>query len=222
MNAEWFRKNRVLVAVGAAVVVLAIVILMVVQYRIGVRNDGEARQERVEQLYDNSRNSLSTCLDQGQIAAQVTEQEFESLKEILVEVVGARYVSESSASAVIGGGQLFSAVVEAYPQIDQRSWQNLQTVVVGCRSEFQGAQNRLLDEAQQFDTWMLNNSIWNSGIKSDFPTDDLTVVNLSADSVETGQDALEYMTRVITVEDANTAFETGELGEQDLFGDTTG
>jgi hypothetical protein len=40
------------------------------------------------------------------------------------------------------GGQLISALKGEYLQIDQRSWQNLQTFVIGCRDEFQAKQDR--------------------------------------------------------------------------------
>lgn len=181
-------------------------------------NEGERREQDLTALYNTSLISLSTCLDQGRTAAQVTEQEYESLKEILVEVAGARYDSPSTASNVIGGGQLFSAVVEAYPQIDQRSWQNLQTVVVGCRDEFQGSQDRIQASAAEYNRWRVSNDVFNGWIKSQFPSNELKVVTAVGDTLY-GQSAYDRITRVVSVEGASQAFETGDLGEQDLFGE---
>lgn len=211
-----------LVAIGS-VVVLVIAGLLVWQYRVSQENEGEALQERVEQIHSSAQNSLSTCLDQGQVAAQVADAEFDRLKEILTDAVSARYVSQdgtaTSASEALGGGQLFSAVVESYPEIDQASFQNLQDVVVGCRDEYQGSQDRLFNEIREFETWIQTGGIFSQGIREGFPTDGLEVIDYSTGETVTGQEALNYMSRVIIVGDAREAYAEGELGEQDLFGE---
>ncbi len=214
------KKPKVFVPI---IVVVALIVggLSVWSYRKGVDNQGERRQERVEKTYQSAQNSLSTCLDQGRTAAQVTEQEFEQLKSILVDVASARYVDKdgnpTNAADAIGGGQLFSMVQEAYPSIDQASFQNLQTIVVGCRDEYQGAQDRLFNEVAEFDTWVQEDNVWNQGIKNNFPTDTLDAVDLGTGEVLKGQAALDYMSRVILVGDARDAYTDGELDEQDLF-----
>jgi hypothetical protein len=217
---EWIKKNNILVIVLAALVVMAIIVVSIISYTFAIRNEGERREQRMTQLYSQSVNSLSTCIDQGRIAAQVSEREFETLKGILVGVAAARYVdgagNDTDASEVIGGGQLFSAVIENYPSIDQRSWQNLQTVVVGCRDEFQGAQDRTLNEARTYNEWRVTDDMFNSQIKADFPSDELKVVTADGESLY-GLAAYDRITRVVAVSDATMAFETGELGEQDLF-----
>ncbi len=214
------KKPKVFVPI---IVMVALIVggLSVWSYRKGVDNQGERRQERVEKTYQSAQNSLSTCLDQGRTAAQVTEQEFEQLKSILVDVASARYVDKdgnpTNAADAIGGGQLFSMVQEAYPSIDQASFQNLQTIVVGCRDEYQGAQDRLFNEVAEFDTWVQEDNVWNQGIKNNFPTDTLDAVDLGTGEVLKGQAALDYMSRVILVGDARDAYTDGELDEQDLF-----
>ena len=219
---EWIRKNKTLVIVLSAIVAIGLIILIVVSYTFSVRNEGERYEQRLTQLYNSSLNSLSTCIDQGSIAAQVTEKEFETLREILIEVTAARYVDSSGndtdASEVLGGGQLFSAIVENYPTIDQRSWQNLQTLVVGCRDEFQGAQDRTQNEARTYNEWRVTDDIFNSWIKSEFPSDELKVTTADGTTLY-GMAAYDRITRVVSVTEANDAFESGELAEQDLFED---
>jgi hypothetical protein len=215
---EWIKKNRLLVIVLAAIVLVVIIVVSFVSYTFSVRNDGERREQRLTQMYNQSIISLSTCIDQGRVGAEVTQQEFDSLKEILVGVTSARYVNESAADDVIGGGQLFSAVVENYPTIDQRSWQNLLTIVVGCRDEFQGTLDRTQNEARTYNEWRVTDDIFNSWIKADFPSDELKIVTAEGESFY-GQAAYDRITRVVVVGEANAAFDTGELGEQSLFGE---
>jgi len=222
---ENIKKPKVFIPIIAGVL-LIITAISFMSWRVDVRNDGEAKQETVERTHQNAQNSLSTCLDQGRTAAQVTEQEFKQLKEILVEVTSARYVDAegdpTNASEAIGGGQLFSVVQEAYPDIDQSSFQNLQEVVVGCRDAYQNAQDRLFAQIEDFDTWIQTGSLWSQGIHSSFPTDDLEVVNAATNEILREQAALDYMSRVIQVEDARQAYADGELPEQDLFNEDGG
>ena len=212
---NWIQKNKILVGLIGLIVVGGLIALSVISYNYSVRNEGEAYEKRLTQLHSKARASLSTCIDQGNVGAQVTQQEFESLKEILIGVVSARYEDGGSAEEVLGGGSMFSAIVESYPTIDQRSWQNLQVIVVGCRDEFQGAQNHLFNEARLYNEWRINDNLFNASIKKEFPSDELTVE--TAEGTLTGELAYKYIVRVISVEAANTAYENGELEEQDLF-----
>jgi len=217
-------KNLNLV-IGVGVVLAVLVVgLLYLNWRKSVENQGQAHQERLEETWQNAQSSLSACLDQGRTAAQVTDQEFERLKDLLTDVASARYQTPegdtvTSAEQAIGGGAAFSAVVEAYPQIDQSSWQRLQSVVVGCRDEFQGKQDRIFAEGRALENWIQSDSVWNSGIKSGFPSSSLNAIDTATGEELEGDDAFDYITRVIMVGEARDAYETGELGDQDLFED---
>ncbi len=223
---EWIKKHKTFVisAVSGLAAVIAIVIVwaIIASYTIAVRNEGETYEKRLTTLYNTSLLSLSTCLDQGRVAAQVTEREYESVKDILVDVTGARYFmidgEQTNASEALGGGRLISALTESYPQIDQRSWQNLQILVIGCRDEVQGTQERLQFEAANYNTWRIQDDIFNGGIKADFPSDEL-VVTKSDGTTLYGRSAYEQIIRVPSVEGAQVSFDTGQMVEQDLSGD---
>lgn len=218
--ATFVKKYLKPIIAAIVVVVLGFSILAYVNYTIGVRNEGERQEQDLSALYNQSKASLSACLDQGQIAAQVTEKEYDSLKEILVGTASARYVdangNSTNASGVLGGGQFISALQENYPQVDQRSWQNLQTVVVGCRDEFQGKQDQIQVFAATFNKWRVSNNLVNANIKSDFPSNELKVTTETGDTLY-GMAAYDRITRVVSVADATKAFETGKLDQQDLF-----
>lgn len=223
---EKLKERKVLVSIIASIIVVALVVISVLNWRVKQRNEGESKQERVERTHQSAQNSLSTCLDNSLVSAQVAQQEFEQLKEILVEVTSARYIdadgNPTSANEAVGGGQLFSVVQEAYPDIDQSSFQRLQETVVGCREAYQNAQDRLFAQIEDFETWIQTGSLWSQGIRSSFPTDDLDVVSAANNETLRGQAALDYMSRVIQVEDARQAYADGEMPEQDLFGEEGG
>lgn len=208
------------------VVVLLIGVFSVWSYRKGVGNQGERMQERIETAHRNAQTELSKCLDQGRVGAQVAQQEFDQIKGILVDTASARYVDKdgnpTNAAESIGGGQLFSVVQEAYPSIDQSTFQDLMGVVVGCRDGFANEQKRLFHEINDFNTWVQQDNVWNQGIKNNFPTKTLTALDYASGKTLKGQDALDYMSRVILVKDARDSYATGDQTDQDLFGDGKG
>lgn len=218
---SFISKNKTLLTVAGAFVALVVVIIMIASYTISQRNAGERREQDLSALYNQSQISLSTCFDQGNVAAQVTEKEYESIKEILVGAASARYVDDNSTPArandALGGGQLISALQENYPQVDQRSWQNLQTLVIGCRDEFQGTQNRIQSNAASYNKWRESENLANGWIKSSFPSDKLKIVTADGTTLY-GQSAYDRIVKVVAVDEAINAFETGRLEEQDLFG----
>lgn len=214
-----FRKYKMLIIVLGVVVAVAIAVWAVVSYNIRENNKGETHEQRLSQVYSNSIITLSACLDKGRVAAQVSQEQFNQVEDLLVNTAAARYTDDSAASAAIEGGQMFSGVAESYPDIDMTTWNNLQTVVVGCRDEFKGSQQRIQQEARVYNEWRVNNNILNTGIKAGFPSDELRVTMPDGTPLS-GMAAYSFITREVTVEDAKAAFQEGELGEQDLFGDS--
>lgn len=215
---SWLRKNKTPVIVLGALAVVIIVVVSVISYTVSETNKGETKEQRLSQVYSNSIITLSSCLDKGRVAAQVSEEQFNQVEDLLVNTAAARYTDESAADAAIGGGQMFSGVAEAYPEVDMTTWNNLQTIVVGCRDEFKGSQQRIQQEARLYNEWRVNNDIFNTWIKAGFPSDELRVTTPDGTPLS-GMNAYSFITREVTVEDARTAFQKGELGEQDLFGD---
>lgn len=214
---EWIKKHKTVVIIGSIALVVVIVALVIINSIFATRNQGEQFEQRMSQLYSSAVNSLSTCLDQGEVAAQVTSEEFDRLKDIMVGVAASRYENESDATEALGGGSAFSAVVENYPSINQDSWQNLQTVVVGCRDEFQGSQDRVLNEARLFNEWRVTDDVFNSWIKAEFPSNELVITTGTGERLY-GPAAYDRITRVVAVGEAVTAYETGVLETQELYG----
>jgi len=224
---EWYNKNKTLVLAGGTFLALLLIGLIVwitvASTALSIRNEGERREQDLVTVYNNSLISLSTCLDSGRVAAQVTEREFESIKEILTNVSAARYVTsadgtQTDAGEALGGGQLFSAIVEAYPTIDQRSWQILQTEVVGCREKFQNSQVVVQYQAGKYKKWIVSDDLFYGAVRDEFPSDEL-VMTTAAGETFTGDEALKHIIKPVALPAASLGFETGVLPEQDLFGE---
>lgn len=220
----WFQNNKGLGFGLIGLIAVGVLVVVFMSWKINIENQGEALQERIEEAHANSRIALSACIDQGNLGAQTAEEEFDRIGEILLEVAAARYNDGSSAEAALGQeGALFSVIFEAYPDIDPTSFQNLQAIVVGCRDAFANAQERVQANVVALDTWIVAAPFRQNWIRNNFPTETLDAVSVDpatgAEVTLTGQDALDYLERPVLVADADTAFESGELEEQDLFGD---
>lgn len=231
---EWFNKNKKLVIIAgsiiAAIVVVLLVWLSIATAINNTRNEGEVLENKLTATYNKSVLSLGTCIDEGRVAAQVTEKEYATVKAILVETAAARYVTvdgeRTNATDALGGGQFISALHEEYPEIDQRSWQNLQTLVVGCRERFKGTQEEIQFRAASFENWIELDDPIGGWIKDEFPSDDLKIQvyqDLNGNGIEDdylyGEDAFTRIMNPVTAEGAKIAFDSGVLEEQDVFGD---
>lgn len=216
------KKHLKLISILGVIALVGIIVFSYFAYTISLRNEGERQEQTLTALYGTSINELSTCYDQGEVAAQVTEREYESIKEILVGATAARYVDASgnttNASGALGGGQLISALQEQYPNIDQSSWQALQSLVIGCREDFLGSQNRILATAENYNQWRVSENMFNGWVLDEFPSDELRIVTASGETLY-GMSAYDRIVRGVPVDKAIEAFETGELESQNLFGD---
>lgn len=209
---------------GAVVVVIVLATLGGLQYRQSVHNNGASLQREVITLSRDVDISLSNCLDQSTVAAQVTQNQQQAVKNILISAVSARYVTPSggttSADGVLKSGSFISALAEAYPQIDVSTWKNLMAVAVGCRDNVADAQEHLQAVAGQFETWTQTGSIFSRGIHASFPTNALYAYDASGQEIY-GEAALQYLTRTILTSQAQQAINSGTMPNQNLFGSSS-
>lgn len=216
---NWFVKNRKLLIrlaiVLGIIVVVGIAILGFLGWQNGIENDGRTQQNNIVQLQKDVEKDISTCLDTSRLSAQIASQEFDRLKDVLTNVVSARY--EGGDGALSQGSPIVSMLQERYPTIDQSSWKIVMSTVIGCRQEINDSQKRLQNYATNFKTWYMTGGIFEKGIRNDFPTDDLQAVNVLTSERLTGKAALDYLTRNITTKEAKDAMKNGTLPNQELF-----
>jgi hypothetical protein len=227
-NPGFFEKYRGLVIGTIGVLVVALVGGLIwygfASYRQGVRNDGVGQQRNVLTLERQFEIGLSNCLDKSNIAGQIARQEYASIKDILTDVVSARYVDDNGnatrASSTLGGGAFISSLHEQYPQIDLSTWKKFMDTALGCRDDVSDLQSRLQGYAGTFDTWTQTGGVFTKSIHAEFPTIALKAYNAKEHRDVFGREALDYLTRVIKTKEAADAIDSGTMPDQNLTGST--
>jgi hypothetical protein len=222
---DFVNKHLRLIIAGIALVVIAGIVFSVLNWRNNISNDGYNRERDIVTLQAGMENEISKCLDKGRIAAQVTQKEFDSVKEILINTTAARYVGKdgksTGATPALGGGAFVSSLHEAYPTIDTSTFKRLMSIVVGCRDDVGDSQDKLQLFSGDFDKWRNTGGLFAKSVRNNFPDDRLHTVNRQTGERLKGEDALEYLTRLITVEEAQNAIKTGTMPGQNLFPTTS-
>lgn len=192
------------------------------QTRIKTFANGYGQEKHLTVLANSVQIDLSNCLDKSAQTAGITQAEYNSLKGTLVSVAMARYQTAggqpTTASAVAGTGKFFSAVFENNPTIDLSGWKTLVSVVDGCRDDVAGDQKHLQIAVADFQTWTQGGGpIFTHSWRSSFPDNNLVVVDPVTLQKMHGQDALSFLTRVISLSSASQAVHSGVMPEQTLF-----
>ncbi len=217
---EWFNKNKkwaLPAGIGLAVVLLLLLVNFVIGN--GVTNEGNKKEADLNSQYLDNQNYLSDCVLRIRESAGVVKGEAAALDEILTDAVKGRY--DEGSSAQVGGGQLFSAIVEAYPDLSalSGSFDNVLAVVNGCRTDFRGKQTQLLDKLKAYDQWRTGS--WTVRHYGDgFPSNNLQA-RIGNTTPKRGQEALDQMYLIVTVKGNDESFETGETEAEDPFGTNT-
>lgn len=215
---NWFKQNRQWIIPVAIIIVIGMIAGVIASWINSIGNEGEQKQNNIIALQTRVELDISTCLDSGATAAQVAQQEFTQLKDVLVNVTAARY--EGGNGALSQGGPLISALQENYPQIDQSTWRKLSDIVVGCRQDVADSQKRLQDYVADFRTWTTGGGLFETSIRNNYPNELLVTVDRTTGAQLTGKAALDYLSRVISVKAAKDAMKSGELPDQELFPST--
>lgn len=218
---ENLKKHRVAFGITAGVVVLTLVAwLIIASVRRSTDKQGYALQRDVLTAQHQMEISLSTCLDKTNIASQVTQQEYEAIKEILTSAVAARYVDShgngTRADAALGGGQFVSVLAERYPNIDTSGWTHLLNVAVGCRTDFAGTQDQLQTLAGNFEKWTHGGSIFTDSIRRQWPNKELKAYDAVHNQWLYAQDALDWYTQPILTSDAKQGIDTHTMPSQSI------
>jgi hypothetical protein len=139
----------------------------------------------------------------------IADRQAEQLRTIFTDVVQGRNDRALSA-AQNGQGALFSAISEAYPNIDLKSYDKIVEYIQKSREEFRQAQESLLDDVAGYETLlygdMINNVLTNIlGV----PTRQLQARNRK--TVVYGKEALAQMKVIVTDSTTSKAFEDGTM-----------
>ncbi len=211
-----YRSTIIIGAVVALVVVIGGILFFV---NNGVKNNGNTKEAGLNAQYSVNINTLSDCIIRIRESAGVVQGQTEAFDRIMTDAVKGRY--DEGSSAQVGGGTLFSAITEAYPDLSgvTGGYDKVLSVVNGCRTDYRGMQNKLLDMIREYDTWRTGS--WTvRTFGSEFPSANLNAKK--GDQILEGKQALIQMKTIVVVEEANTAYETGTLEAEDPFGSKPG
>lgn len=206
--------------IGAAAAVLAVIVglfLIKVIIEVGVTNDGNKKQQDLIAHYYRTTNVLSDCLVKTKSAVGVAEANTKALDEVLVGAIRGRYEEPTSAQPG-SGNPLFSAIVEAYPNLEGLNdrFQDVLTVITGCRSNFRDSQEELQRQVSLFNQWRTGSWTVRTFGGSDYPNDELEI-KVEGKPV-TGAAALAQMRELVVVEEAQEGRDTGKIANEDPFG----
>lgn len=168
-----------------------------------------ARETGLSAHYSNNQNQLSMYAlglpEQTGIADRYAQQ----LRTILTAAVQGRYDGKMSA-AQVGQGTLFSAISEAYPNIDLKSYDKIVEYIQKSREEFRKAQESLLDDVAGYET-LLHGDLINNLLTNILgaPTRQLQARN--GKTVVYGKEALAQMKVIVTDSTTSKAFEDGKM-----------
>lgn len=180
-----------------------------------VTNDGNKKQQDLITYYNNTTNILSDCLVKTKQSVGATKSQTDALNKVITDAVKGRYTGNTTAQP--GGGSLFSAIQEAYPDTSglSKSFQDVMIIINGCRTDFRDSQAILQDKVTLFNQWRTGSfTVRNFGGKK-YPNEDLEIT--VAGKPVTGKAAIKQMRTLVVVEDAQSGRDTGKIDNTDPF-----
>lgn len=125
--------------------------------------------------FQANQDVLSTCNLKVKEQVQVTSEQTRQFAEAMDRAIQGRY--DGKAAPAAGGGQLFSAIVEEYPDLKgmKEPFDRLAGHMAECRERFSTAQRALIDQRVAYDKFrrsLFVRVFSNFGLE--FPSHDLT------------------------------------------------
>lgn len=214
---SWYERPGPLGGVGIVTFLVILAVFAFVKHE-NIISEGNTKQQNLIVFYNETTNVLSNCIVETKEAAGVAEAQTGALNKVIGEAVRGRYEQPSTAQPGGGKNALFSAMVEAYPNTDQlsKTFQDVLTVISGCRTEFKNTQSELQKHVTLFNSWR-EGSFFNRKLGAeDYPTNKLAI-EVGGKTV-TGDAALTQMRKLVLVKEAREGRDTGEIETVNPFG----
>jgi hypothetical protein len=196
-----------LIIAGVIVVALLLGASGMFSYASGIQKTGNHMEQDLSALYQTDQTELDTLVKKIQTDLGISGIGFGKLHDVLVDTIKGRYENNSSAGGV-GRGQMFSAIKEAYPNVDISVYNRIMDSANSGREAFKQKQNYFRDRIRDYQTWMTDGLIRPHFISfMGFPTN-----NLEATIGKTnfqGKEALAQMKVLVTSGATDDAFKSG-------------
>lgn len=135
------KKVAIIISVCAVALIGIILVGMYFSYNnteIQLRKEAQAQEKKIEAVYDKMWKVISQ-------KAQISSEYKESFHEIYKDIIAGRYSTE-------GDGSLMKWITESNPQFDASVYMDLMNSVEILRTEFQHAQERMVDLIRERET----------------------------------------------------------------------
>lgn len=174
------------------------------------RNTLIQKEVALSAQYQDNQNELSTMISTFYETMGIADRKSDQLDRILSDAIKGRYDTGSSATSAVGGGKLFSALKEAYPDLGGLStYDKVLVQLQGDRANFKKVQSKFLDELRDYDTWRAMGFFRSWALGNFAPSSNL-VARIGTKKV-TGMAAHEQMELIVLAPDAAKAFDSGTM-----------
>ncbi len=184
-------NNKVIGGIIAGVAVLALII-GIVTIKAHVYNAGLVKEKQIVELNNNNTIQLNQYVASLKEQVGIANVKSNALDKILKDAVSARY-NPTQMSDPSSKGSFYSAMHEAYPNIDVSVYDQIITFVQGQRQDYALLQKQLQSMLADFDTW--RGSFPNSLFAGGFPDHWLVVSDDNGNRID-GQKALDYLNTI--------------------------
>jgi hypothetical protein len=204
-----FVKNHKGLGIGGGIIVL--LLIMVVSFISSInttRNTLVTKEQELVGEYKTNQNELSTYTNQVKESIGVADIGNDKVGQILKDAISGRYDNDMQPGT---GGSMFSAISEAYPDLTANTamYAKVQDQVIAGRNQYRNTQNKLIDRARDYETWIQTDFVRSFIVKNILgaPTENLKIT--IGESTLRGQEALDKLSQPIMSSDAIKAYDTG-------------
>lgn len=214
--------SRRLITTLVSVFVAIIFIFSIFGWVNGMQKASVEREVRLSRQYESLKTGLDAFLSTAREQAGVTKAQSANFDKIMLDAVQGRYQGKEGqpTAAQPGTGTLFSAILEAYPNLDtlNSSYSRILDTISSGRTAFSNSQQKLQDQLREYDQWRKSGIVhsWAVAHLVGVPTSNLVVFN--GTTPKHGQAAYDVMIHVITSGLTQKSFDSGKLDAQDFFG----
>jgi hypothetical protein len=159
--------------------------------------------------YLDNQNELSTYISKFYESVGIANLKSDKMDQILTDAVKGRY--EGNSSAKVGGGQMFSSIKEAYPNLDMSQYDRILDLISAGRDAYKQKQSKLIDMLRGFDKRRVGSGAVNKLLIGwmHIPDDELQA--RIGKTVTRGRDAEDQMWTIVTTSSTQKAYDTGTM-----------
>ncbi|QQR55705.1 MAG: hypothetical protein IPG59_11835 [Candidatus Melainabacteria bacterium] len=174
-------------------------------------NAGMTMETQLSEQYQKNQNQLDASTKKIVESVGIANLQSERARKIISDAVKGRYEGKMEPGT---GGAMFSAIKEAYPQLDLSIYNKIVDLINAEREAFKNQQDLLLSKLQTYKQWKSTGILRQWFVTKYFPS-----TNLEArigTKVYNGAAALEQIQLIVTSQGTDDAFTSGKQGPIDF------